>query len=45
MILINKIFDNKDYTLVDNYDFNNSVIYHFTNEDDDLFCYLVNNDY
>lgn len=45
MVLINKIFDNKDYTLVDNYDFNNSVIYHFTNEDDDLFCYLVNNDY
>ncbi|MCR5185747.1 MAG: hypothetical protein K6D97_01345 [Clostridia bacterium] len=45
MEIVNRLFDNKEFTLVDNYFFNNDNIYHFTNEDDDIFCYFINNDY
>lgn len=45
--LINKIFNGKEYTLVDEYDdiIENEIIYHFISDDDDLFYIKVNNEY
>lgn len=45
--LINKVFNGKDYTLVDEYDdiIENNILYYFVSEDDDLFAVKVNDEY
>lgn len=45
MIVINKFFNNEEYTLVDVYDFYGSKLFHFTNENSDIFCNKTNNKY
>lgn len=45
--LVNKVFNNKQYTLVDEYDdiIENEIVYHFSSETDDLFCIKANDKY
>lgn len=45
--LINKVFNDRQYTLVDKYDdiIENEIIYHFCSERDDLFCLKVKEEY
>ena len=45
--LINKTFNGEEYTLVDEYDdiIENQIVYHFSSDNDDLFCIKENDEY